>query len=341
MVGGLGFSWGIMFANYMFLALGKGQIYRPTGNPPFIWANHPPNDACTLNIPAVDCFFRPLSTCGIRQDDTSLQNFEPLINNKTYEGIFPWWANVDICQLGQIAKKPSKWIYGNILMYIMRPIPAILKVISERSQYVLKDLKPRTGYVAVHYRGGAPDESGGSIRRLVSLDSYIDAVRDKITELENSGRPISIVYMASNDNGNIFHSEEFLQSTYGGHYKFKILDMALWNFTEEVEFVIRKEQEMDRTALVTEFLTDISLMTGADAFIGSHSSIYVTAAAIRYAKHFHRSRDLRHTCMMFKDGYVRCEGDGSAEINHIWETYICGGGFKGGDGVQVEPRYVD
>ncbi len=114
--------------------------------------------------------------------------------------------------------------------------------------------------------------------------------------------------------------------------------MTLWEFEKEVEFVVRENIELDRQPLAVEFLSDLSLMVEADAFIGSHSSIYIAAAALRYGKHFEKYL-VKHTCFISSEDQhsLICEGNEqvSGAVRKMWSQYICAGGFKGGDGIKA------
>lgn len=204
-IGGLGFSYGIMALNYMFLCFERGKIYRPMLE--FIWANHPPNSTtnaqkllpCTLNITALDCFSRPLSTCGIPKPSTPTAfGYEPMLPaSAAYKGIFPTKDKFDLCTLATIAKKPSVWVYGNVMMYLLRLRPDIQVLVEDRiAYYVTKDVKPVTSYMTVQVRGGQPDGH----RTVVPLDDYMKAIEQKADEMEALGKPVSIVYLTSIDN---------------------------------------------------------------------------------------------------------------------------------------------
>jgi hypothetical protein len=326
--GGFGFSYGVMAMNYMFLSFEMGKIYRPKYE--FVWANHPPNTPCTLNISTLDCYSRPLSSCGIEMPLFGSFGYEPMLNTP-YHGIFPTTDKLDLCTLAERARKPLIWVYGNVMMYLLRPRTDIQIQIDDRIAYVTRAIKPGTSFITVHVRGGELDAN----RVVVPLDAYMAAVETKATELSELGKPVSVVYLASNDNGHIFQSESFLHSRYNStkhNYAFKILNMTFWNFEKEVELIVKENKQFDRWPLAVEFLADLQLMVEADTFIGSHSSIYVAAAAIRYGKYFQRPR--KQTCLIsdFDQHSLLCEGDFEAvELKKIWNQYICGGGFKGGD----------
>jgi hypothetical protein len=139
-----------------------GRVYRPMQN--YVWANLP--DMCTLNVPYLDCYFEEVSNCGLPPRNISSSiHVEPnnLDDMKTALGkiMFPAGSYKDesppsptICQLAKATKKSMAWIAGEMLNYIIRPIPSIRTAVDARKKLVFSSVD-RTKYstIAVHDRG--------------------------------------------------------------------------------------------------------------------------------------------------------------------------------------------
>lgn len=86
--------------------------------------------------------------------------------------------------------------------------------------------------------------------------------------------------------------------------------------------------------LVLEYLADLEIMADADVFIGSHSSVYPIATALRIARYGEHFQGEQNCFLDIRHGPVPplvCEKD--IEISkcckeEIWQDFL--GGFNGG-----------
>jgi len=239
--------------------------------------------------------------------------------------------NPDICRIGRTIKKSMSWVVGQYLSYIVRPRHDIQAMIHRRTRSIFRDIdKSIQSSIAVHYRSGEPDFN----RRVVSLDVYMAAVKMKANELASMGRPVSVVYLASQDNNNNFHNSSYMQMRYGGNYTFKFLPPYAVSDdidpSKEVEIELREHPLVPRQPYVVEFLSDFQLMVKADVFIGSVSTIYMIAMLLRYAKHPTRSKG--HTCLIDSQARLICEdNDLKYDIYSNYNYLILGNGAGGED----------
>lgn len=107
--GGLGST---IMASIKFLLYGlsTGIPYRPHSS--WLWADISSN--CTFQIPSIDCFSLPLSSCGYESIQTHYNINEAKIMKidlKSMNLYFePNIEKASICALGKLLKKPSIWV---------------------------------------------------------------------------------------------------------------------------------------------------------------------------------------------------------------------------------------
>ena len=318
--GGLAFSYAIPGLRNFAAALEFGKVYRP--GPHFLWAAHDAKN-CTLNTRSLDCYTREYANCNYPNKDyvSSEPNNLSDVNTTLGQMLYPYTV-ADICLLGSKLEMPMIWVLGQLIDYKFRPRADVAATIQGRVDQVYKgvDLKKQS-VIAVQYRAGKPDFG----RKLLSLDIYMKYVEMMAKELERDGRPVAVVYLASQDNDNIFHNASYMQQTYGGNYTYRLLDMAHINGSEEVEYLVR-DNLAPAELLVPEFMADIQLMANADCFIGSKSTIYLMAAMLRYARA--PTRHKKYTCHVSQGMDLLCEDSWNAI--DIWKYYMYPAAFRGG-----------
>lgn len=302
-----------------------GKILRPSDG--YFWASNCEN--CTYNITSLDCYFQGLSSCSldpIKSTATDLMNQD---DRETKFGKRLAVANPDICTQAMAIKKPIAWVAGQYLSYIIRPRHDIQAEIYERIKGVLPNInRKHESFIAVHYRGGQPDFN----RKVIPLDSYMKAVHQKAELLAMEGRPVSVVYLASQDNVHLFMNTSFLKENYGGNFTYKFLPPLTSNVdpSKEIELELRSHPDIPRKPYVVEFLADFQLMVKADVFIGSISTIYMIVMLLRYARHPGRRKDF--TCLINTNSEIVCEDDPRKyDIYYNFNYLILGNGGGGED----------
>jgi len=311
----------------------QGKIYRPTVD--YFWALH--SEGCTLNRTLFDCYLHEFSSCGI--DSTNNMNRD---DRHTILGMMlaPGGETVDVCVLGKMLKKPIAWVAGQFLRYIMRLRPDVSDRVKARNENVFKLVDRSTqSTISVHYRAGHPDAN----RHVISLDVYMNAVKLKAAELASTGRPVSVVYLASQDNDHVFINESHMQDLYPANYSYRILPpyQQLVDSSQEIEIELRMHKDVPREPFVIEFLADFQLFVRADVFIGSISTIYMIVMLMRYSKD--PNRDKLWTCLINLEMMLVCEDNlelkyklydsldywWTADVAHKYgETWV--GAFRGG-----------
>jgi hypothetical protein len=252
----------------------------------------------------------PSSIVPLDQDDRTTE-LDKMLN--TTDG-------VSMCMIGKLIQKPTVWVAGQYLMYIMRLRDDIQQQDDQRVNGIFTDVKQTYSTITVHYRGGKPNYE----RKVHSLDVYMEAVRLKAHELELQGRPVAVVYLASQDNEQIFHNASYMHEICGGNYEYKILPPMTFGIDKsyEIELELIAHPEIPRQPFVIEFLADLKLMVEADAFIGSVSCIYMVTMLFRYANNpgLHNP----FTCMINHHAKLICEDDELArrEIYDRWDYWV-------------------
>jgi hypothetical protein len=281
-------------------AVRYGQIYRPTVF--YFWASNT-ND-CTYGAKFFDCYTKEVSGCGcnpsiivpLDKDDRTTELGKMLSNTTGGE---------NMCAIGKLLQIPTVWVAGQYLKYIMRLRDDIQQQVDQRVNGIFTNVPRFYSTIAVHYRGGIPDYN----RKVQSLDDYMEAVRLKAHELELQGRPVAVVYLASQDNEQIFQNTSYMHDRYGGSYEYKFLPPMTSgiNKSREIELELNAHQNIPRQPFVVEFLADLKLMVEADAFIGSVSCIYMVAMLLRYANNpgLHKP----FTCLINHQAKLICEDD--------------------------------
>jgi hypothetical protein len=318
--GGIGNGY-LRAAAVMERAIRHGKIYRPTKS--YYWASNAVG--CTYNKPYFDCYTKEFSGCGLvtpymlhppsivplDQDDRTTE-LGKMLNTD---------GGVNVCMIAQALQKPTVWVAGQYLKYVMRLRDDIQQQVDQRVNGIFTDVKQPYSTITVHYRGGIPDMD----RKVYSLDVYMEAVRLKAHELELQGRPVAVVNLASQDNERIFHNASYMHDRYGGKYDFKFLPALTSGVdkSREIELELTAHPEVPRQPFVVEFIADLKLMVEADVYIGSLSSIYMLTMLLRYANNpgLHKP----FTCMINHREKLICEDDEFAmreiyNMTDYWRT---------------------
>jgi hypothetical protein len=298
-----------------------GLIYRPMR--PWKWASNANN--CTYNMTSLDCYLTELSSCGLNLTTASgtgtaailLRDAQPMNRDDRVTELGRLLAEkgnaTNICIIAQTLKKSMAWVAGQYLVYLLRPRDHIQQQIDQRIHGIFNTIdRTRYSTITVHYRGGKPD----AYRKVFSLDVYMTAVKQKAEDLALAGRPVAVVYLASQNNIQIFRSPEYMHEKYGGNYSYKFLypmsDNTTINANEEIELQFDSNPHIPKEPVVVEFLADLQLMADADVFIGSLSCIYWVTMLFRYAKNPNLNK--MHSCFFDRDSKLICENDFNRKI---------------------------
>lgn len=325
-----------------------GLIYRPMR--PWKWASNAVN--CTYNQTSLDCYFQEFSSCGMNESQAVTRDARPMNLDDRYTKLGQLLLesnnhennHTNICILAKTLKKSMAWVAGQYILYLLHPRDYIQMQIDRRIHGIF-DTVDRTRYstITVHYRSGKPD----GYRKVFPLDFYMSIVKQKAAELALAGRPVAVVYLASQNNIQIFKSPEYLHEKYGGNYTYKFLyplsDNSTINANEEIEIQFEYHPNIPKEPVVIEFFADLQMMVDADVFIGSLSCIYWVTMMLRYAKNPNLNKS--HTCFIDRESKVICETDLTKKLDlfnrlDYWitgdlyspkglaETYV--GAFEGG-----------
>lgn len=220
--GGFGIS--IVYTNMknFFLSLEFGKVFRPMGH--YFWADTNSSE-CTLGIDSLDCYHELLSPCGLKGFEHMMIAKDPNAT-KVDRAIYPSLIT-DMCMLGTVTKKPMVWVLGQMIHYETRLNKRILPLVKSRVQTVMqKRNRSTTGIVmAVHVRAGKPDRG----RRVLSMDTYMEAVDLKAKELAELGQHVELVYFASQHHESTFVSVDYMNQHYPRNFSYAILPITPQN----------------------------------------------------------------------------------------------------------------
>jgi hypothetical protein len=280
-------------------ALLERKAYRPGY---WIWAAS--EASCTLNLHSLDCFFQPLTYCHVGGQ-------QPAVLDISFKA-------TDVCFLAATLQKPLIWIFGQILSFTTRPRPDLSFFIAKRKYETFKVYGDGVveGTVGVHIRAGQPD--GG--RHVISLEKYMQAVDAKAADLAALGIPVHTVYFTSDDLNSTVRSQHYLEATYPRAWRYVTLPHTTLGKGEQ-EMMLRSGDWNDtiRTNIVSEFMSDISILAQSHVFIGSHSNIYAVVAALRLARH--PSHSLQYTCFFDShDPQPKLNCEGSDASRQFWSN---------------------
>jgi hypothetical protein len=119
------------------LAIEGGNIFRPHSGKwqhqnPFLWSDlHAEN--CTLGLQSIDCYFQPLSVCGVhsKEAEIAINALDQSTVDHQLE-LFSFSPSSDVCSLARTMKKSMVWIYGAVMHYLLRPSRSIMQPVYER-----------------------------------------------------------------------------------------------------------------------------------------------------------------------------------------------------------------
>lgn len=313
--GGIGASLSLYAATDFLTALEHGKVYRPSNGS--LWADANAK-YCTGGVQSLDCYFQTLDSCNKTLSRLSVKekSFPP--------SVYSHLETINVCTLGRAAQKPVQWVMGQLIDYIIQPSTDLGYVVRGRIAEVLRHMPANTSMFAVHVRTGSPDQNRG----VIDVEHYIRVVDEKVGEAAKRGINVSVVYLASQSNLESFGTMESFNAKMNRPYKFVFLPQyPLPNSHKaEVEDILHDPTvTISRFHLMAEFIADLELFTMAEFFIGSKSTIYITTAALRYARHFERT-ELR-TCFMGRADALCCEG--TNDVMSLWRFYYPDA-FKGG-----------
>jgi hypothetical protein len=300
----------------------SGQIFRPTI--PYQWANGAKN--CTYDSNYFDCYFKELSGCGLNSSNLHLPTIPDVVpldkdDRTTVLGKMLPKDNVNLCEIGKALKKPMAWVAGQYLKYVLRLRDDIQRQVDERVKGIFTDVPRRYSTIAVQFRSGKPDAA----RKVLPLDIYMEAVTVKARELELQGRPVSVVYLASQNNVEVFRNESYMQERFGGNYTYKMLSPITSGIdkSREIETELGSHPEISREPFMVELLADLKLMVEADVFIGSLSNIFDVVMLLRYAND--PGLEKQYTCMINHQSKLLCENnDEKRVVYQLCEFFITG-----------------
>jgi hypothetical protein len=325
-------------SNWFEFALEQGKFYRP--NYEWEWADKNSSTCTFSGIPSLDCYFKPLTQCGI---NNSYIDKESLNSNSIDLSLIPEMQNIksiDSCIIAKNLKKSLQFIHGNIIHYIIRQNKDLEELINIKRNEIFK-IKSNISsniIVGVHIRGGNPDSG----RIVLHISHYIRVIDDLNFALKLENKSIVAVYMCSDLPEYTFISVEYLTKTYPRSYKYLTIPPERGSITR------LKEQESEHFAnnnphekrkLATEFFMDIDILSNTDIFIGSQSNIYVLVSALRIARNINKINNFyNHSCFLrsehaSKPPDLNCER--SYQVTELWK-HLSRGGYSGSNLAQFE-----
>ena len=309
---------------WLMWALESNRIYRPSGH----WAWADPN-VCPLKT--VDCYFRPLSSCGL-QTLGNMNLFTAEEQNQYNEStqIFGRESQ-DSCSLARKAKKPLQWIHGSLLHYIMRPSEHLRSEIHA----AVVDVRRQAGngsLIGVHIRRGTPDSG----RHVANTSYYIAAVDSIADQLVRLGRPpVTGVYICSDLQQelevdiNIIFPRPWI-FFFRPHFFFP--PDIFGNKTKEIQHVVEsgriERRGFSKRTMAVEYFVDLEILAQADAFVGSSSNVYTVVTGLRVARGYDLFKN--HSCFLQLMGNpVKLVCEGTSEALAEWNHHSLGG-YTGG-----------
>jgi len=313
-------------SNWFEFAIERNNVYRPYHY--WQWSNL---DVSNCSIPnskgTIDCYFEPLSTCGLDSNQINLvsNNDRDRLNylNEAYE-LFNYLNATDACYLAFKAKRSIQWIHGSFLHYITRPRKDLIPYYQSRVNILNASNDKGGRIIGVHIRGGSPDNR----RTIANVSYYIEAIDIIAKELDQ----VTAVFFCSDQPEKTVVSVEYLTSTFPRPWKYILLEHLTLpsNHHNEAAFALKDDvqHKYSRKQLATEFLSDVDILTKTDAFIGTWSNMYTLVTALRIARG--NTRFKKHSCFLHI-GVVPpkflCEGDEEAKM--IWKLQTGGRGYSG------------
>jgi hypothetical protein len=192
--------------------------------------------------------------------------------------------------------------------------------------------------IAIHVRGGRPD----SKRVPCNVSYYIEAA-DKIAAelLLIEKKTVKWVFLCSDYQEEVLGSAASLSERFPRQWTYVLLPhLSMAPLINESHTRLREIQHLmeaksldrygkpSREDIVVEYIADIEILAGANAFIGSSSNLYTLATGLRVARG--NDRFVNHSCYMrlaTTPPTFHCEGDPVAA--ELWQHHSLGG-YSGG-----------
>jgi hypothetical protein len=324
---GIGSSYNLATVDFL-KQLELGNIYEPSRW--WLWANRDNN--CTFGKPSFGCFSKPYTYCGhekLGYDDENWSNFnlEAANNFSTIP--------LDICQMAITSKKPYVWITGQLLHFLLNPRHDVREIVSKRMSLVYP-INNKHITIGVHIRGGQPDGQ----RKALKVTDVLKKVDEKVEELKLTGKIVTQVFMCSDTQETNIISKEYMTKMYPRNFSYVILPHLNYSVGTEAEYILRDQTTGNKNNNISiliptdfdiyaEWFTDVEILTHADVFIGSHSNIYITVAALRIARFPERPmRDTGYFDTRYDPPVWMEEGGNPIHGTPIWKNAY--GGFRGG-----------
>lgn len=339
-------------ARWLITAIEMGYVYRPEHT--WKWADNE-HEHCTFAKPYFDCYFEPFSSCFVNQ--SSIKNDSrtpiPLLPESFPQTNLILFQKLqgDSCNMAAKMNKSLQWIHGNFLHYLTRPNQKVAAFIELRKKYItdVRNLTSQqlsvdnssssnnigktisSSIIGVHVRGGKPDNK----RKAANISHYLNAIDIVANQLAALGRPVDSVFLCSDLPEETFISTAHMQKQYPRPWKYiEVPHISLGGGEAELNLGRRQNPEAglqpNKRDLAMEYLADIEILAGCDAFIGSHSNIYPVVTALKIGRGLDTSKFANHSCIIdiqHDPPEFFCEG--STEIVHIWQQ-LSQGGYDGG-----------
>jgi len=318
-------------SNWFEFAIENNKVFRPPYY--WIWSDI---DVSNCSIPnskgTIDCYFEPISPCGLNSSQLKLvstSSAETNYINEAYD-LFNYLNQTDACYLAFKSKHSIQWIHGSFLHYITRPRKDLVQYYAQRRNLLFEKNNKEGKIIGVHVRGGSPDNG----RHVANVSYYIEAIDIIAKELNEE---VTTVFMCSDLPEKTLVSEVYLSTTYPRPWKYVLLSHLSLPSDEHMEAAFALKADLDhkysRKQLATEFMSDVDILTNTDAFIGTWSNMYTLVTALRIARG--KNTFQKHACFLHI-GYVPrpkflCEG--SEEAKEIWRLQTGGRGYSGKEGV--------
>lgn len=251
-------------------------------------------------------------------------------NNSLYSSSLP--AHMSVCSVAEAFQMPLQWVFGRLMIYLMRPRRPIFQDMRHRTLSTLGIpahlhhqispfplvLHPGNGIAALHIRRGRPDSG----RNIFNLAHYVGHLVVKADEhFHRTGVSITRVIVCSDHTADVMAGVDEAMKKFprSWHYVFAN-DTALGDGETEIDLRHAKTA-VDRQRLVMEYFSDTEIMAAADLFIGSHSNVYSIVSALRYSRvHGNPSLDTCFVNNLDRHGGLACEGSPEAHT-FWWDSY--------------------
>lgn len=306
--------------NQLLWCLSQNFIYRPTST--FAFADFDPKN-CTLGISSIDCYFKPMSTCGFEKVANPL-DIRSDVNIKEVLGNFSV-THGDVCTLGRLLQKPIQWVHAQFIDYMMRPRHDIAEDIQKRLDivYAKKRLNPdKSSVIGVHVRDGNTYDFG---RRVLNLTTYLQFIDKKAEELAAQGKPVVTVFLCSHLQEHNIKSSEYMNKEFPRPYEFIVLPhVVLPHLPFKVELDDALANKTFRSIaplrqMFVEYLSDVEILAQSDFYLGVTSNVYTLVAGKRIVRQY----DPATTCYIdsrHPDVPLLCENN--PQSHDIWKMYF-------------------